>query len=413
MGNDLSIFKDRNILSPHYIPDDLLFRECEINEIVHILSPASAGQKPKNLFIYGKTGTGKTCTVKRVIEKLNKNKGKMESGYINCRIYNSRYRILQKMLKQFIPELEKSGFGLPFLYEKMIEIMNKGTQLVLVLDEIDMVKDLDEIIYTITRSNDEAVAGGTSIVGISNKISFKSELDVRSKSSLHENEIIFAPYNAEQLKGILKQRIEIGFFPDRVEQSAINLASSIAAQESGDARYLLKLFERAGEITEKEKKERITNKEVEAARKKVEIDLASETINTLPENHQLVLYAIASLSLKGSKYSKLEVENESGFMISGEVYEEYENIAKQNMRRARSSRWYKEYLSDLETLGFITLKLSGKGMRGHTTLIKLGYNPKEIIELLNKKLGINNLNSVNSENTCNEHENFASQKKLW
>ncbi|VVB98078.1 ORC1-type DNA replication protein [uncultured archaeon] len=382
------IFRDRNVLSPHYVPDELPFREKEMAEITRTISPANAGQKTRNLFVYGKTGTGKTCSVRRVMGQLEANGGTAVMTYINCRIYNSRYRVMQKILKQFMPELEKSGFGLPFLYEKMIEIMNRGVQLVIVLDEVDMVKDLDELVYTLTRSNDEAKKGGVSIVGISNKLSFKNDLDARSKSSLYESEMIFAPYTAPQLQQILRKRALLGMAQGAADESAINLAAAIAAQETGDARYALKLFEKAAEVAETEGKGRITDLEVEAARKKVDIDLAAETVNTLPENHQLVLYAIAKLTLNGSKYSKLELENETGFLISGEVYEEYERTAKQAGRRARSSRWYKEYLTDLETLGLITLTLSGRGLRGHTTLIKLGYDAKDMMGLVGKRLNL-------------------------
>ena len=72
---------------------------------------------------------------------------------------------MQRILKEYTPELEKAGFGLPFLYEKLIEAASKGEQVVLVLDEIDMVKDLDELVYTMTRSNDEMKKGGVEWAG--------------------------------------------------------------------------------------------------------------------------------------------------------------------------------------------------------------------------------------------------------
>ena len=178
-SSSLSLFTDISVLSPHYVPEKLPFRDGEINEIKNVLNPAFQNKKPRNLFIYGKTGTGKTCSVKHVMEKISSENVVM--FYINCRIYNSRYRILQKALKKFVPELEKSGFGLPFLYEKLIEISSSGKQLVIVLDEIDMVKDLDELVYTLTRVNDEVKNGGVTIIGISNKLSFKDALDPRSK----------------------------------------------------------------------------------------------------------------------------------------------------------------------------------------------------------------------------------------
>jgi cell division control protein 6 len=304
---------------------------------------------------------------------------------VNCRIYNSRYRILQKILKNFVPELEKAGFGLPFLYEKLIELASGGQQIVVLLDEIDMVRDLDELIYTLTRSNDEVKAGGVSIVGISNKLSFKDVLDPRSRSSLYETEMVFEPYTAEQLQKILSQRAGEGFEPGVVEPAAVNLAAAITSQESGDARYALKLLVKAGELAEQAGRARIGDDDVEAARKKVELDLTMETTNTLPEMHQIVLYSIASISMSGSRYSRLE-GLESGFLFSGEVYEEYESTCKKLRKRPRSTRWYKEYLNDLETLGLITTTMSGKGIRGQTTLIKLGPAPQSIMAIVRKNL---------------------------
>jgi cell division control protein 6 len=382
-----SIFLDLSVLSPHYIPKELPFRGAHLKEIMTTVSPALKGHKPRNLIIYGKTGTGKTCTMKRVMGdfvEIGKEKG-ASMHYVNCRIYNSRYRILQKILKGYVPELEKSGFGLPFLYEKLIEIASKGEQMVVILDEVDMVKDLDELVYTMTRSNDEITNGGVTIVGISNKLSFKDSLDPRSKSSLYETEMIFQPYTADQLKKILDQRIEKGFEKNVVDPSAVNLTAAITSQESGDARFALKLLNKAGEIAEQEKRERVTDNDVETARRKVEIDLTLETISTLPQMHQIVLYAIGSIAASGSKYSRLEGA-ETGFLFSGEVFDEYERTCKQLNKRSRTSRWYKEYLNDLEVLGLITTTLSGKGVRGHTTLVRLGPSPKTIMPMLKKTL---------------------------
>ena len=382
-----SIFKDVTVLSPHFVPKDLPFRERHISEIMTVLSPALKSQKPRNLIVYGKTGTGKTCCMKKIMEEFEryrKDKGS-SMQYVNCRIYNSRYRILQRILKDYVPELDKSGFGLPFLYEKLIELASSGVQMVIVLDEVDMVKDLDELVYTLTRSNDEIKKGGVSIVGISNKLSFKNALDPRSRSSLYETEMIFEPYTAEQLQKILLQRVDMGFEKNVVEPAAVNLAAAITSQESGDARFALKLLNKAGEVAEQEGRMKLTDHDVESARKQVELDLTMETVNTLPDMHQIVLFAIASITLSGSKYSRLEGV-ESGFLFSGEVYEEYENTCKKLRKRPRSTRWYKEYLNELEMLGLITTTPSGKGIRGQTTLIKMGPNPQSIMEIVRPNL---------------------------
>ncbi len=383
-----SLFRDRDVLFPDFIPDTLPFRQTEIERIMRWVSPALKGEKPHNVLIYGKTGTGKTACVKVVKRQFDGMKSGAAVAYVNCRMYNSRYRVLQKIIKDFLPEKDLAGFGVLFMYEAVMDWVSKGSRhLVIVLDEADMVKDLDELVYTLTRANDELKAGGVSLIGISNKLSFKETLDPRSRSSLYENEMVFPPYNAEQMQSILKQRADMGYGEGMVTDSAINLASAIAAQETGDARYGLRLLLKAGEIADEKALKQITDKEIELARKTVELDLAAETINTLPAHQQVVLYGIAALSLEGGRYPKLAPTDEEGtFILSGEGYEAYAKACRQFGRKKRSARWYREYLHDLEMLGLLTIVESGKGMRGHTRLIKIAYDAAQVKALVEKNL---------------------------
>ncbi len=377
-----TLFKNRDVLSPHYIPDTLPHRDKEIDSIMKVLSPALKGGKPRNLFVYGKTGTGKTSCVKYVMEKFQEMKSPSRISYTNCRVYNSRYRIFFKAVKDFIPESAASGYGVSYLYEKLLDwVESDGKSLILVLDEIDMIKDLDDLVYTLTRSNDDLKTGSVSMLGISNKISFKDKLDPRSRSALYETELVFSPYNSRQLQAILAQRVELGFKPGVVERSAVNLSAAIAAQETGDARYALKLLLRAGELADESGEPKITDKHVEGARRSVEEDISVDAISTLPEHQQLVLCAIATLSLEGGKYSKLGDTSEN-FLISGEVYEEYARVSRKFKKEARSARWFREYLNELEMLGLITMIESGKGQRGHTRLIRIAYSPEKVRKLI-------------------------------
>lgn len=403
-----TLFKARGVLSPHYVPQELPFRDKEMERVMVAVAPALSDERSRNLFIYGKTGTGKTCTVRRVMEQLVLKKADAQVTYINCRMYNSRYRVIQKLSKDFIPELDKSGFGLATLYEKLVEYAQGasvagsgpregGRHIIVILDEVDMVRDLDELLYTLTRLNDEVSLGSLSVIGITNRLSFKDALDPRSKSSLCETEMIFTPYSAHQLKEILHLRSAQGFKPNVVDESALNLAAAIAAQETGDARYALKLLLKAGELGDEKKLARITDKEVEEARRNVDVDLATETIATLPVHQQLVLLAVCNLSIEGTRYQRLggagngshalgAAGGESGehFLMSGEVYEEYSRVCRHYKKPKRSARWYREYLNDLEMLGLITTIESGRGMRGHTRLIKPGYVPEQMKKIIEK-----------------------------
>jgi cell division control protein 6 len=387
--NEKSIFSNKAVLSPHYLPPILLYRDDEIRHVMRAIAPALKGLKPRNLFLYGKSGTGKTATCKHVIEKLAEEKNEqVKSIYLNCRVYDSRYKIIQKIISDFHPESAKTGYSFALLYEKMLDWIEDGEKekhLILFLDEIDVVKDLDNLIYTLTRANDDLKKGSVSIIGISNRVNFKQRLDARSKSSLCEEEIVFQPYNADQLKGILEQRIRQAFHADTVTNAAVNLAAAIAASENGDARYALSLILRAGEVAEKKKSSKVSEKEVEEARKAADEDKAFEVISTLPEHQQLVLYALAIVS-EDVHYKRLVEDDGEKFYFSGEVYERYCSMAKKMGFEPRTSRWYREYLHDLENLGLVRSTESGKGIRGHATLLRLSYDAPKVRKAIEKTL---------------------------
>ena len=76
------IFKNREVLRHSYSPRELPHRSDQIDSIAEILAPALQGATPSNILIYGKTGTGKTATVKFVGTELENE----SSGFTPCRL---------------------------------------------------------------------------------------------------------------------------------------------------------------------------------------------------------------------------------------------------------------------------------------------------------------------------------------
>ncbi len=384
--NRPTIFQDRNVLSPHYIPNHLPYREEEITKMQKLLAPALSNKRPGNLFIYGKTGTGKTSCTKHTLERMTEVKEKynalVDSVYINCRMNNSRYQVLLKIAQHAWPSESFMGHPANYLHEKILKYVAKGVTLVVALDEVDKVKDLDELMYTLTRSNDDLDKGHIALIGISNDARFKDKLDPRSKSTLCEEETVFPPYNAEQLQAILSERCSEGFKKETIGDGTIAIASAYAAKESGDARYALRLMLKAGEIADEENR-KVGEQDVMAARNAVEEDIVLELINTLPDHQSLVLYAIATQE-GGGRNTRLNGDG-ANYLFSGEVYEGYEGVCRKWGMPARSARWFREYLNELEMMGLIITHISGKGIRGNTRLIKLAFPADKVRNAVEKR----------------------------
>jgi archaeal cell division control protein 6 len=420
-AKESGVFKDLSVLSPHYLPKELPYRKNEITHITGILSSLLKGVKPNNLFIYGKTGTGKTCVIKNIVRDLDqtlaeaskeKAGAKVISSYMNCRLgIDSKYQILLKTLEheaylgediakkplEGVKNGNLNGRSPTELLKRLTAVVEANAiNLIVILDEVDMVNELNDLLYTLTRINDEirevnargqVRRGSVSVIGISNSYSFKANLDPRTKSALCEEEVVFKPYNANQLKTILANRVKVGFRKGSISASNVALIAAYAAQTNGDARYGLRLLQKAGEIAQSHKRKRVKREDVVDAKAKVEEDILNEIITTLPEHQQIVLFAIAELMSRGSQYKRLS-DTPADVLFSGEVYENYERVCKHLNRSPRTTRWFSEYLKELEMLGLVTLQLSGSGVRGTTTLIRLGVNPQEIRKIVGASLGL-------------------------
>jgi len=371
-------------MRPTYMPEILPHRDKEINHLASILVPALRGETPSNVFIYGKTGTGKTAVTKFVGKELLKKGGetgkKVNFIYINCEIVDTQYRLLQNIANHFIDNWSEripfTGWPTDEVYAKLKQMIeNEGGVTVIILDEVDKLKG-DEALYNLTRINSDLKNAKVSIVGLSNDLKFTEFLDPRVKSSLGEENMIFPPYDAGELQDILNQRIEIALKSDAIEEDVVPLCSALAAQEHGDARRALDLLRISAESAERSKSPRVTKKHVRLAQNKIEIDRVIEVARTLPTQSKLILFAIL---LQEKQNKKTET---AGVITTGEVYEIYKTLCKKTRADPLTQRRVADLLSELDMLGIINARVISKGRYGRTRDIRISSSTEEIMNIL-------------------------------
>ncbi|GAB6861072.1 Cdc6/Cdc18 family protein [Haloplanus litoreus] len=432
------IFENKEVLRPSYTPHELPHRNEQINQMATILVSALRGDTPSNILIYGKTGTGKTASAKFVSKELESTSQKYdvpcEVEYINCEVTDTQYRVLAQLANKFIEknrtviadriddlsslrsavadgdrtladtrfdsvdgiddgiealesdreEMESvpmTGWPTDRVYSSFFEAVDYHERVVVImLDEIDKLveKSGDDTLYNLSRMNSELDNSRISIMGISNDLKFTDFLDPRVKSSLGEEEIVFPPYDANQLRDILQHRADVAFENGALTEDVIPLCAAFAAQEHGDARRALDLLRTAGELAERGQANTVEESHVRQAQDKIELDRVIEVVRTLPTQSKIVLFAIILLEKNG-------VHN----INTGEVYNIYKRLCEEIDADVLTQRRVTDLISELDMLGIVNAVVVSKGRYGRTKEISLSVpvEETEAVLLSDSRLG--------------------------
>lgn len=371
-----SLFVNKSALQSHYAPGVIQHRDTQIKQVANILAPCLKGEKPSNLFIYGKTGTGKTLVTKYTTDQIahvsDERSLSVKVVYINCKlkkVADTEYRLVAQLAKEFGKEVPPTGLPTDEVYRIFFSALDRQKQIViLVLDEIDQLigKAGDELLYNLTRINQELVNARISIVGISNDLSFTDTLDPRVRSSLSEEELVFPPYDALQLQDILRDRATVAFAPNAVQAGVIEKCAARAASDNGDARRALEILRVAGELAERQGVESLTLAHLDGAEETIEKDRVLELVRTQPKQHQATLFAI------------LNVCGEKSGVFTGEIYDKYQQLCEKTKLRPLTQRRVSDIIAEFDMLGLISAKVISKGRYGRTREISMAVPAQNV-----------------------------------
>jgi cell division control protein 6 len=370
-----SIIKNRDILHFTYIPNIILHRKNEQELVTQSLLPILKQSRPSNLLVYGKPGTGKTLVVKKVLskiqERVEKSNFPIKLIYSNSKNETTLYGLLVSLGRQLDlkqDELPSTGLAISEVFKRLLNKIEEGKlNAIFVIDEIDYLAQLvaktgKDILYQLTRANEQLQHGSLTMVGISNDLTFKEKLDPRVISSLGEEEIVFTNYNVEQIKKILEDRINESFIENSVEEPALNLCAALAGGEHGDARRAIDLLRVSGELAERQQSDKVTIEHVREASLKIEENKEEASLKSYPLHEKLVIVAI--MKANGSS--------------TGEIYSSYKNLCKALGKDELTQRRITQMLSEIELSGIISGRLVHQGIHGRTKKYKLTISSEMI-----------------------------------
>ncbi len=383
--NGTQIFKNREVLRHDYIPEILPHREDQIRYLGQMVAPLLKGERCSNLFVYGKTGTGKTAVMKYVLNKLSKKALELNSPvkvcYVNCRTAGTEYRVSASLCNAVGVRVPFTGLALGEVLDRFKNgVDSEKYAFIAVLDEVDALVKLrgDVLLYELTRINENLKYSKTTLVGISNDLRFKEFLDPRVLSSLSEEEIVFKPYDADELKDILLDRAKRAFHENTVSEGPISLCAALAAAEHGDARRALDLLRVAGELAEREGSAKFSDNHIRQAEKRIEQDRITEALKNLPFHSKLVLCSVYL-------FSKDQAQRIS---VTGNIYEVYCELCQHSGMAPLTQRRVSGLINELDAIGLLNTQIINMGRYGRTKKIRLGIASRVFKEVfVNSRLG--------------------------
>ena len=369
------IIKNPNVLRHDYIPSRILHRDKQQELVTQALLPLYKKSIPPNLLVYGKPGTGKTLVIKKVLtqiqNRVDKNSHRIKIATTNAKDQSNLYNVLVDLGRQLGLKSKKTtddklwlpstGLSISEVFNRILYSIEKNKiNTVFLIDEIDhLAKLIDktgkDILYSITRANLKLKNGSLSLIGISNDIRFKEELDPRVISTLSEEELVFPAYVTNEIKEILEDRIPLAFEENSVSSGALNLCASMACREHGDARRAIKLLDVAAKTAELNQDVSITDEHVRLAAQKIEIDKEAQQLNAFSLHEKLLVIVI----MKSPNVS------------TGDVYSAYKSLCKITHQNTLTQRRTTQMLNEIELSGLISGKMIHQGIHGNTKKFNL------------------------------------------
>jgi cell division control protein 6 len=362
--NGTKLFKDREVLRHDYLPEKLPHREEQIQLLGETVAPVLRDTRCSNIFIYGNTGTGKTAVTKYVLSHLE-TKAKeygapVKFCYVNCRMTGSEYRVFANLSQNIGMTIPFTGLSVGEVFDRFRNALDASrTIFIVALDEVDaLIKDRgDNLLYELTRINETLHKSKVSIIGISNDLRLKEFLDPRVLSSLSEEEIVFRPYDASELRNILLERSKLSFHEGALSEAALSICSALAAAEHGDARRALDLLRVAGEVAERQGAKLITEEHVREAEKHIEHNRVVEALQNLTLHSKLVLLSVYHLSKSSA--------------TTGEIYDIYAELCGELGAGLLTQRRLGTLVNELDAMGLLNAKVVSMGRYGRTKKIRL------------------------------------------
>jgi cell division control protein 6 len=342
-------------------------RDAEIQELSSHFAGVLRGDHPCHLAIWGKTGTGKTLTLSFFLNLLTElaqaQDVRVRHEHLDLSTPRPCFRALNDLACLFnASKRYKRGVSLEELMLRIeTELAAYRGYLILFVDEVDNVRrDRDAFMTFLVRRLPQRIPAKLILVFVSNRLNWPDQLDPRVRSFLKLNELIFKPYDAVDLRHILRIRVEKALRPGVLEEGVIEKIAAVASQDHGDARQAVALLAKSAYLAEK-------------AGTKITLATVDAAAGVLDRDRYLTLLRSAPAQLQASMAAVIEASRQArGAPIgTGEAYDAYTAFCERAGLRTLTGRAFGDLLAELDMYALIRSRVLSKGRYGRTREITL------------------------------------------
>ena len=379
------------VVNPDYLDDEKLpederaavlkeifnrkIREKQISRIISHLTPILDGGHPPPALVFGPTGSGKTVTLIHVLSTFQRVTEKRGIGfryyYVDLTSPKTFFGALNELAIALDSSNRKYRKGIPIdhMQSRIVEAIGSFNGfLCLLIDEVDNLKpNADGFLTFLGKTLPRKVSSRLMLILLTNRLDWEKTLDPRILSFLKKTDILFEPYDALDLLEILKLRVEKALDKKKVELSALRKVAALASRETGDARKAVELLAKAVTVAE-ETSGRLTEKEVDIAEQRLEVDKTVSLIRALAVQQRIALHGCYAVLSKTQKK-----------VSTGQAYDAYQGICTHEQIRPLTQRRFSDIIGFLDLYGLINARVISKGRYGSTREIS-GSLTNDVVE---------------------------------
>lgn len=276
------IFARPEVFDPDYIPETLRYRNPELKEISSCIMPALEGRRPSNARVYGYPATGKTTAIKLLLDQLRE-EPKAALAYVNCKFQGKRRSILSRIHEEVLGHSPGQATSFTRVCDAVFKGLARDKRvLVTVLDDVNYVRGVSDVLYTLLRAHETYPGARVSVIAIASSPRFRVPLEARVASSFSARDVYFRPYAREEILEILRSRGQLGFLPGVLSRDALEMITDLADEH--DLRHGIELLRESGEAAMEEGSAKVGEEHVEIASNRLRPTEAS----TLPRGCEAI-----------------------------------------------------------------------------------------------------------------------------